>query len=69
MGARQRKRKSLRMAPDLFRNPYTLNYEALAGSPRTEPSLSQWRPSLDSEVPAAALRIARNACAAASGVA
>lgn len=33
------------LAVDLFRNVYTLNYETLAGSPRVEPSLSQWLPS------------------------
>lgn len=32
------------IAVDLFRNLYTLNYEVLAGSPRVEPSLSQWLP-------------------------
>ncbi len=34
-----------RMAVDTFRNVYTLNYEAIAGAPRVEPSLSQWEPS------------------------
>ncbi|RZL86479.1 MAG: hypothetical protein EOP82_29785 [Variovorax sp.] len=33
-----------RLAVDLFRNVYTLNYEAISGSPRVEPSLSQWLP-------------------------
>jgi hypothetical protein len=33
-----------RLAVDLFRNLYTLNYEPIDGSPRTEPSLSQWLP-------------------------
>ncbi|MEO7338881.1 MAG: hypothetical protein ABIV63_20095, partial [Caldimonas sp.] len=33
-----------RLAVDLFRNVYTLNYEPLVGSPRVEPSLSQWLP-------------------------
>jgi hypothetical protein len=33
------------IAVDLFRNVYTLNYEAISGSPRTEPSLSLWLPS------------------------
>ena len=34
-----------RMVVDTFRNVYTLNYETIAGSPRVEPSLSQWEPS------------------------
>lgn len=34
-----------RMAVDTFRNVYALNYETIAGSPRVEPSLSQWNPS------------------------
>jgi hypothetical protein len=34
-----------RLAVDTFRNLYTLNYEAIAGAPRVEPSLSQWAPS------------------------
>lgn len=33
-----------RIAVDLFRNVYTLNFETLTGSPRIEPSLSQWLP-------------------------
>ena len=33
-----------RLAVDLFRNVYTLNYEPVEGSPRVEPSVSQWRP-------------------------
>lgn len=33
-----------RMAVDLFRNLYTLNYETLTGTPSPEPSLSQWLP-------------------------
>lgn len=33
-----------RIAVDLFRNLYTLNYEAVAGAPTVEPSLSQWLP-------------------------
>jgi len=33
-----------RLAVDLFRNVYTLNYEPLSGSPRVEPTLSQWLP-------------------------
>lgn len=34
-----------RMVVDTFRNVYTLNYETMAGTPRIEPSLSQWEPS------------------------
>src|SRR6185369_1557422 len=34
-----------RFAVDTFRSVYTLNYEALAGAPRVEPSLSHWAPS------------------------
>jgi len=34
-----------RLEVDTFRNLYTLNYESVAGAPRTEPSLSQWEPS------------------------
>jgi len=33
-----------RIAVDLFRNLYTLNYEPVAGAPKVEPSLSQWLP-------------------------
>jgi hypothetical protein len=33
-----------RMAVDTFRNVYVANYAVLAGSPRVEPSLSQWYP-------------------------
>lgn len=29
---------------DLFRNVYALNYESMAGSPRVEPTLSNWLP-------------------------
>ena len=35
-----------RMAVDKFRTPYTLNQEAIAGSPIVEPSVSVWLPSL-----------------------
>jgi len=34
-----------RMTVDPFRNLYTLNYQAVAGAPRVEPSVSQWIPS------------------------
>lgn len=34
-----------RMTVDPFRTLYTINYEAVAGAPRIEPSLSQWIPS------------------------
>jgi hypothetical protein len=34
-----------RMAVDMFRNVYTLNYETIAPAPHLEPSLSQWVPS------------------------
>jgi hypothetical protein len=34
-----------RMTVDPFRTLYTVNYEAIAGAPRVEPSLSQWIPS------------------------
>jgi hypothetical protein len=34
-----------RMAVDTFRNVYALNYASIAGTPRVEPSLSQWVPS------------------------
>jgi hypothetical protein len=40
-----------RLAVDLFRNLYTLNYEPLIGSPRIEPTLSQWRPVTPGECP------------------
>jgi len=33
-----------RMAVSLFRSVHTLNFETLIGSPRTEPTLSQWIP-------------------------
>ena len=33
-----------RMAVDLWRNLYTVNYQRLAGAPRTEPSLSEYIP-------------------------
>ena len=33
-----------RVAVDLFRNVYTLNYEPVVGAPKVEPSLSQWLP-------------------------
>jgi hypothetical protein len=33
-----------RMAVDLFRNVYTLNYETIANAPSLEPSLSKWIP-------------------------
>jgi hypothetical protein len=34
-----------RLQVDLWRNLFTLNYEIIAGSGRTEPSASQWIPS------------------------
>lgn len=40
-----------RIAVDAFRNLYTLNYDTLVGSPRVEPTLSQWLPKTPSECP------------------
>ena len=34
-----------RLHVDLWRNMFTLNYEILQGSGRTEPSVAQWIPS------------------------
>jgi len=34
-----------RLQVDIWRNLFTLNYEILAGSGRTEPSVAQWIPS------------------------
>ena len=56
-----------RLAVDLFRNLYTLNYEPLAGSPRVEPSLSQWLPVTStpcpSSLPATIAGASTGACA------
>jgi len=41
-----------RLAVDLFRNVYTLNYETLADAPLPEPSLSQWLPVTSGACPA-----------------
>jgi len=43
-----------RLAVDLFRNVYTLNYETLSGAPSPEPSLSQWLPVTPGACPAPA---------------
>jgi hypothetical protein len=45
-----------RLQVDLWRNLFTLNYEILTGSGRTEPSVAQWIPS----TPAGAARSARS---------
>jgi hypothetical protein len=34
-----------RLQVDLWRNVFTLNYEIVQGSGRTEPSVSEWIPS------------------------
>jgi hypothetical protein len=39
------------IAVDTLRNVYTLNYEALAGAPLIEPSLSQWEPVTPGQCP------------------
>lgn len=41
-----------RLAVDVFRNLYTLNYEPLVGAPRVEPNLSQWLPITSTPCPA-----------------
>jgi hypothetical protein len=45
-----------RLQVDLWRNLFTLNYEILTGSGRTEPSVAQWIPS----TPSGAARPARS---------
>ena len=35
-----------KLAVTLFRYAYTLNYEEIPGSPRTQPSVSEWLPSI-----------------------